>query len=80
MGWIAFIQAVVKLLAEFAGYLGDRQLIKAGEAQAVKEGLNETIARLAAAGKAAAAGDSDDPDHRAWAERVRDRFRTDRQS
>jgi hypothetical protein len=74
MGWVALLTGIVKVLAEFAGYLGDRQLISAGEAQAVKEGLHEAIARMAAAKKAAAAGDSDDPDHRAWADRVRKRF------
>lgn len=64
MSWLTGFGLALKLLLAFAKFLGDRQLLKAGEATAVQEALEIADARIekarAARRAAAAAGVSDD--------------------
>jgi hypothetical protein len=79
MEWLAVATGLVKLLGAFAKWLGDRQLIKAGEAQAIAEGTDAILDRLA---KSKQAADAMDAPHGAdagvWSQRVRDRFGNDK--
>jgi hypothetical protein len=67
---VSLILALLKLAGVVAEIAARRQLISAGEAQAVAEGLNVTIKNIDLAGraKAAMAGDGD------FADRVRDKY------
>lgn len=46
MAWLQVIQLVIKLAASVSEYLGRKQLIDAGEAKAISEGLHATIANI----------------------------------
>lgn len=46
MNWLAFIQLVIKAVASLTDYLGDKQLLDAGKAKAVSEGLKQTLDNL----------------------------------
>lgn len=43
MPWLAIIQLVLKAVAGVVDYLGNRQLLEAGKAQALTEGLRTTL-------------------------------------
>lgn len=43
MTWLAFIQLVIKAVASLADYLGNKQLLDAGKAQAISAGLQQTL-------------------------------------
>jgi hypothetical protein len=70
VGWLSLITGLIKLANLIAGYASDRQLISAGEAKAVSEGLDATLKTidLANRAKAAMAGDGD------FANGVRDKY------
>jgi hypothetical protein len=66
MSWLTGFGLALKLLSAIAKFLSDRQLLKAGEATAVLEGLeiaNARIEKARAARRAAALGgvSGDDP-------------------
>lgn len=46
MAWLQVIQLVIKLAASVSEYLGRKQLLDAGEAKAISEGLHATIANI----------------------------------
>ena len=46
MVWVACIQLILKLLSSAVGYLSNRQLLEAGQAVAIKEGLQLTLANM----------------------------------
>lgn len=46
MNWLAIIQLVIKVVASLTDYLGNKQLLDAGHAQAVSEGLKQTLSNL----------------------------------
>ena len=71
MGWLAVITGLIKLASVVAQWASDRQLIKAGEAQAVAAGNTETLNALAKVQASRVA--LDDPST-VRADRVRDRF------
>ena len=57
--WIGLIRAVLTLLGSFTQFLHDRQLLSAGEAQAVAAGVALTNAELAKVDAAVAAATAD---------------------
>jgi hypothetical protein len=71
MNWLAFLVAILKTVAEISNYLGGRQLIEAGKAKALSDGLALTLANVEKANEAAAA--VDDPNS-AHSVRVRERY------
>jgi len=71
VGWLAVITGLIKLASVVAQWASDRQLIKAGEAQAVAAGNTETLNALAKVQASRVA--LDDPST-GRADRVRDRF------
>lgn len=71
MGWLAVITGLIKLASVVAQWASDRQLIKAGEAQAVAAGNTETLNALAKVQASRVA--LDDPST-GRADRVRRRF------
>lgn len=75
MNIVSLILALLKLAGVVAEYASRRQLLSAGEAQAVAEGLNVTIKNidLASRAKAAMAGDGD------FARGVRDKYQRPKQ-
>ena len=75
MEWLALVTGLLKLASAIAGYLADRRLISAGEAQAVARGTEITLENIDKARRAAdavehpaSAADDD------YANRVRGRF------
>jgi len=46
MAWVACIQLILKLLSTAVNYLSDRQLLEAGQATAIKEGLQLTLSNM----------------------------------
>ena len=74
--WGSLLAGLVQLIGAVARYMGDRQMLAAGEATAISEGQRETLARIELARKSTAAMDAG-PGRDAWAERVRKRFDTD---
>ena len=71
--WGSLLAGLVQLIGAVARYMGDRQMLAAGEATAIAEGQRETLARIDAARNAAAAMDIP-AGGSTWADRVRDRF------
>jgi hypothetical protein len=73
MGWLGLASGLVKLLSSFFKYLGDKQLLTAGEAMAAARSLEATLEVVTNAQNA-----SDhvrrDPDSD-YSKRLRDRFR-----
>lgn len=61
MSWAALIELVLKLVASVASYLGDKQLLDAGKAEAISAGLQATLDNM---GKADVAKNelADNPD------------------
>ena len=43
MAWIAFIEALLKAISGVVGYLGDRRLLEAGQAEAISAGLQQSL-------------------------------------
>lgn len=43
MTWLVLIELVLKAIGGVAGYLGDKQLLDAGKASAIKDGLQSTL-------------------------------------
>lgn len=43
MAWLAFIEALLKAISGVVGYLGDRRLLDAGQAEAISAGLKQTL-------------------------------------
>jgi len=75
VSWLALLSAVIGLISRAVGFLGDRRLIDAGEADAVVRILRATLADTERARRAADAVDNPESDaDRAFAERVRRRF------
>ncbi len=73
MTWLVLAKLLLQLVNGLVGYLDKRQLIKAGEAQAIRKGLEDVLenmdkARLAA--RAARRGGT-------WAQRLRDEYTRD---
>ena len=61
MSWLSALRALLSIANALAGYMANRQLMQAGEARAVSEGLrkaHDAIARAQAARRAV----NDDPD------------------
>ncbi len=46
MNWVAIIQVLIKAVAGVVDYLGTRQLLDAGQSQAISEGLKATLDNL----------------------------------
>ncbi len=46
MSWIDLLTGVIKLVSVFAEYLGNKQLIDAGEAKAVAKGQSDVLSSL----------------------------------
>jgi hypothetical protein len=76
MTWAAIVKFAMQALAAFAKFLGDRQLLTAGQAQALAEGQKDAIERFDRASNAAAQMDAGKPSDPDWVQRVRDRGRT----
>lgn len=55
MGVLAILRLLLTLASAVAGIVRDRQLLEAGKAEAIKEGLEKGLTLIAAANKAAAA-------------------------
>jgi hypothetical protein len=53
-GWLGLIVSILQAVAEVTKFLGDRQLLKAGEAQAIADGLSQTIENVEKANAARA--------------------------
>lgn len=53
-GWLGLIVSILQAVAEVSKYLGNRQLLKAGEAQAIADGLSQTIKNVEEANAARA--------------------------
>jgi hypothetical protein len=71
MGWLQIAGVLLKVIDLIAGYLKDRQLINAGKAEAIVEGLQQLTAMVDDAAKGAA-GMTFDTD---WSRKVRDKYR-----
>lgn len=71
MGWLSLATALLKIVGLIAGYLKDRQLINAGKAEVIVEGITHVTNMVDDAAKGAA-GMQFDTD---WARRVRDKYR-----
>lgn len=72
MAWLSLLSGIIKLVSEFARYLGNKKLIDAGAAEAVAKGqadVLESLRRVQAA-RDAMATDSDP----GWSQRVRDKY------
>jgi len=70
MTWLALVSGLVKIVSGIVGYLGNRQLLDAGEAKGINLGLTKTLAQIDKARAARRAVDhssdsvSVDPDNR----------------
>ncbi|MCI0527788.1 MAG: hypothetical protein L0Y56_10145 [Nitrospira sp.] len=71
MGWVSLLTALLKIGGLIAGYLKDKQLMDAGKAKAIVEGMEHVSAMVDDAGKGAD-GMQFDTD---WSRRVRDKYR-----
>jgi len=71
VGWLSLVTALLKVVGAIATYLQNRQLINAGKAEAIVEGIAHVTAMVddAAKGAAGMAFDTD------WSKRVRDKYR-----
>jgi hypothetical protein len=75
MDWGAGFLALLKLLGALSDYLGRRQLLAAGQAQAIAAGLQGTIDNLSEARRAAdAVTHPTGPGDAGYARRVRERY------
>ena len=72
MTWLSILAGVLRLAGTIANWLKDRQLIDAGEAQAIAEHLGGALHNVELA--KAARGKIDDPVER---KRLRDKFTRD---
>jgi hypothetical protein len=54
MTWLALLSGLVKLAGALADWLGARQLLQAGQAQAIAEGLKGVLTNVEAAKQARA--------------------------
>jgi len=70
--WWAIIQLVLKVVSSLAGYLETKQLLDAGQAKAVAEGLKQTLDNMKKA-NAVKKELADNPDGD-YAKRVRDKY------
>lgn len=59
MTWLALLSGIIKLAGNLADYLGDRQLLKAGEHKAVRANLEKILEDIAKARTARRAVKSD---------------------
>jgi hypothetical protein len=76
MSWLTVIAGIISLVCRAASYLADRQLIGAGEAAAVAQGLRDTLDKIDLARRASdAIADPRTAADRDYVERVRDRFK-----
>jgi len=76
MSWLALLSGLVALLGQLTDYLGRRQLIRAGEAASIADGLAtilDNIDKARRAGDAIEHPESADDDD--YARRVRERYR-----
>ena len=53
MSWLAIIQLIIKAVAGVADYLGSRQLLEAGQAQSIADGLRATLSNIQKASEVA---------------------------
>lgn len=60
MGWVALLKALLGVCAALADYVRDKNLIDAGEAQAISDSVRVQLARIEKA-RAARRAVSDDP-------------------
>ena len=72
MAWLAIIELVLKAVSSVADFLGNRQLLEAGKAQAIREGLQATLDNMSKA-NAAKTELRDNPDGE-YAVSVRDKY------
>lgn len=72
MDWSALIENLIKLVASIAAYLGNKQLLDAGKAEAVSAGLTATLIMMQKA-HAAQIEVRTNPDG-AYAASVRDKY------
>ena len=75
MQWLAIISGLIKLASALAKWAGDRQLIKAGEAEAIAAGNTETLNALAKVQASRVVLDDPNSGRR---DRLRDRFGGDK--
>jgi len=71
VGWLSVAAALLKIVGIIADYLKNQQLIDAGKAEAIVDGVNH-VAGMVDDAKKGADGMAYDPD---WAQRVRDKYR-----
>jgi len=71
MGWLSIAGALLKIVGAIADILKNRQLINAGKAEAIVDGITHVTAMIddAAKGAAGMAFDTD------WSRKVRDKYR-----
>jgi len=71
MGWISLATALLKIVGLIAGYLQNRQLINAGKAEAIVEGITHVTAMVDDAAKGAAGMQFDTE----WSRKVKAKYR-----
>jgi len=71
MGWLSAAAALLKLVNIIAGYLKDKQLIDAGKAEAIVDGVTHVSGMVDDAAKGAAGMQFDSE----WSSRVRSKYR-----
>lgn len=69
MAWVAILRLILEVGSRVARYLGDKQLIDAGEAKAINANLTQSLDRIKHINEA-----RNDPDTR---ERVRNKYTRD---
>lgn len=69
MAWVAILRLILEVGSRLARYLGDKQLIDAGEAKAINVNLTQSLDRLKRINEARNAADTRD--------RVRDKYTRD---
>lgn len=73
MGRLGLLKLLLQLATGLVGYLGKRQLIEAGEARAIRKGLEDVLENVDKARHAARAARRGG----AWADGVRDKYTRD---
>lgn len=71
MPWLSLLSGLLQLVNVLAGYVKDKQLVDAGKAEAIVDGMQHVSAMVDDAARGAA-GMQFDTD---WSKRVRDKYR-----
>jgi len=71
MGWLSVAAGLLKVIGLIAGYLKDRQLIEAGKAEAIVEGITHVTAMVDDASKGANGMKFDSE----WSKNVKTKYR-----